>query len=202
MSDIEPPIPSPWEKRLSSREKRFYFFNPQTGETSWIFPKAPTPAVGGNPPAKRLKTESIAPAPSTVGGSQQEQPHVNSVALVPSTVSSYPVISSAHNLTPGSNIWVDPALQVNEYMRKVYETGYIVDDDGTKIKVASTVNPAEGKQVYNVIKDNKFRNTLEIGLANGASTVYICQALKDINEGGTHIAVDPFQDVQVTLPLV
>ena len=38
-------------------------------------------------------------------------------------------------------------------------------------------------------------NTLEVGMANGMSTLFIAQGVKD-NGGGTHTCIDPFQSTQ------
>ena len=44
--------------------------------------------------------------------------------------------------------------------------------------------------------NNKYINTLEIGLAMGASAVWICQAHKDNMTQGKHVAIDPNQTTQ------
>ena len=54
----------------------------------------------------------------------------------------------------------------------------------------------EGRTLYNLVKDNKFTRTLEIGFAMGTSAVWICQAFKDGGLKGTHIAIDPNQTSQ------
>lgn len=47
--------------------------------------------------------------------------------------------------------------------------------------------------LYNLVKKRRPARTLEIGMAYAASTLFICEALRE-NGGGRHIAMDPFQD--------
>lgn len=54
------------------------------------------------------------------------------------------------------------------------------------------IPPAEGELLYSLVRFLRPHATLEIGLANGISAVYIAQALCD-NQGGQHLAIDPFQ---------
>ena len=48
--------------------------------------------------------------------------------------------------------------------------------------------------MYSLIIKNNLKKTLEIGFAFGISTIYICQAHKDLNNSvNSHIVIDPFQ---------
>ena len=99
------------------------------------------------------------------------------------------------------NIYQDPKYQVHKYIKKIYDQNYIKDMNNNKIKITSHVNPKEGLHLYKVIKKYKLKNTLEIGFANGISTLYILSALhenmkKDCEHKYTHTAVDPYQTKQ------
>lgn len=52
-----------------------------------------------------------------------------------------------------------------------------------------------GIKLYEVIKHNNVRNSLEIGFAFGLSTLFMCQSHKDKGYG-SHTAVDPCQSVE------
>jgi predicted O-methyltransferase YrrM len=56
----------------------------------------------------------------------------------------------------------------------------------------SRIIPAEGMWLYQLCREVKPQNTLEIGLGYGFSTVYILAALS-ANGVGHHTAIDPFQ---------
>ncbi|MFI0432686.1 MAG: class I SAM-dependent methyltransferase [Candidatus Nanopelagicales bacterium] len=61
-------------------------------------------------------------------------------------------------------------------------------DDSTRISVE------EGMAIFSLCSTGDVADTLEVGLAYGFSTVYLLAALAD-NGGGSHTAVDPYQDV-------
>lgn len=82
-----------------------------------------------------------------------------------------------------------------DVIRQLYATGKTTAGDGTEKKLVSAVNPVEGKHLYDIVRSNGFTRTLEVGMANGMSTLHIGQAVKD-NGGGMHVALDPFQNTQ------
>lgn len=60
------------------------------------------------------------------------------------------------------------------------------------IEPATGISPAEGIWLYDLCRRTKARNTLEIGLAYGFSTLYFLAALAARN-GGRHTSIDPLQ---------
>jgi predicted O-methyltransferase YrrM len=50
----------------------------------------------------------------------------------------------------------------------------------------------EGDYLYSLVRQRRPALTVEVGLANGLSALFIAAALRD-NGAGTHIAIDPFQ---------
>ena len=54
------------------------------------------------------------------------------------------------------------------------------------------VTTADGMYLYNLARQVKPRQTLEIGLAEGFSMMYVLAALEE-NGQGTHVAIDPFE---------
>lgn len=96
----------------------------------------------------------------------------------------------------GTDMWTRNDIQVNQVLAKTYRDGFIIDAKGVKQKFKDITNPLQGRHMYNMIVDNKFTHTLEVGLAMGASACWITQAHKDNNLNGHHIAIDPNQTAQ------
>ena len=83
---------------------------------------------------------------------------------------------------------------MNELLRAIYATGRVEDRYGGSIDCFPTsISLETGTLLYDLVRDNKFSRTLEIGMAYGMSALFICQALKD-NGPGSHTAIDPAQD--------
>jgi len=51
----------------------------------------------------------------------------------------------------------------------------VVTPSGKVNKISAAVGPYEGIHLYQLVLDNKFTRTLEVGMANGLSTLFICQ---------------------------
>ena len=95
------------------------------------------------------------------------------------------------------DIYARQDLMVNGTIKQIYTSGSVTGADGEQIKFTSGVGPAEGFHMYTQVKNLGATKTLEIGCANGMSTLYIAQALRDL--GGSdrmHTAIDPFQTTQ------
>src|SRR5262245_56532486 len=58
------------------------------------------------------------------------------------------------------------------------------------------VDPQEGQFLAHIIDTVKPRVTLEIGMAYGVSTLYLCEALERLPHPVRHIVMDPFQTAQ------
>lgn len=84
---------------------------------------------------------------------------------------------------------------MNDVIRSIFDTGKIVDDTGRATAIVPTgISKRDGEALYNCIFANKATRTIETGFAYGISTLFICQALRDLGSGH-HIAIDPFEDV-------
>ncbi len=64
---------------------------------------------------------------------------------------------------------------MNDQIQNVYKKGKVVTADGRIKKLGSAVSPVEGKHLYDVVRLNGYTRTLEIGMANGLSTLYMAQ---------------------------
>jgi len=93
-----------------------------------------------------------------------------------------------------SHIFSMKVLQPNAVIQEIYKKGEIVVQ-GKKEKLTSAVSPLEGYHLYWLIKANRYKLVIEVGLANGLSSLYMLQAMKE-NRKGRLISVDPFQKTQ------
>ena len=83
---------------------------------------------------------------------------------------------------------------VNAVIQEIYSSGLVRDAQGaTYPHDSSSVTFQAGALLYAFIREMKPARTIEIGLAYGLSSLFICQALSD-NGRGDHMAIDPFQE--------
>ncbi|HKQ78064.1 MAG TPA: class I SAM-dependent methyltransferase [Blastocatellia bacterium] len=81
---------------------------------------------------------------------------------------------------------------MNSVLSNILETGLVQCPDGQIVKAHSAITRQEGEFLQNIIDEAKPRLSLEIGLAYGVSSLFICDALARI-PGARHIIVDPAQ---------
>jgi predicted O-methyltransferase YrrM len=83
---------------------------------------------------------------------------------------------------------------MNDVIERIRESGYVADaEGGTYEAKASAVTFEAGALLYDFIRAVKPARTLEIGMAYGISTLFICQAHRD-NGSGSHTVIDPFEE--------
>jgi len=84
-------------------------------------------------------------------------------------------------------------MDLNPVLQEIYATGKVCDAEGTGYEALPTsLFQAEGEALYETLKKHDARRVLEIGVAYGVSTLFICQALREMG-GGELIGLDPFQ---------
>ena len=82
---------------------------------------------------------------------------------------------------------------MNEVIRSIYSTGSVKDADGRSYPHdVSSVTFEAGQLLYEFVRAHKPLKTLEVGMAYGISTLFICQAHRD-NGCGHHTAIDPYE---------
>jgi predicted O-methyltransferase YrrM len=79
---------------------------------------------------------------------------------------------------------------MNPVLAEILSTKRVLKRDGTTIPLDYNISDSEGTALQRLIREVKPRVTLEIGMAYGISTLYICEALKDVG-GERHIVIDP-----------
>lgn len=83
---------------------------------------------------------------------------------------------------------------MNSVLEHIYEIGRVEDSEGNLIDPFPAATPLKiGMFLDETIQKYKLKNTLEIGMAYGLSSLFICQAHHDAGSGN-HIAIDPFQE--------
>lgn len=87
------------------------------------------------------------------------------------------------------------AQSPNAIISDFYSTGYVKDHESKLINdlVQSAIPHDQGMALYNWIRMTGPKRTLEIGMAYGLSTLFICQAHFDNSKDGHHVAIDPKQ---------
>ena len=83
---------------------------------------------------------------------------------------------------------------MNQVLEEILKSGFVQSTDGDLIKLDSNVTLEEGNFLSEIIAQIKPKGTLEIGLANGISALFICEAIKKIPHRHHHIIVDPNQN--------
>ncbi len=78
-------------------------------------------------------------------------------------------------------------------IEEAFSTRQIPTASGQKIPMGVYIPREEGDFLYSIVRHVRPQRTIEVGLANGLSAVFIAQALRD-NGTGRHTAIDPFQN--------
>jgi predicted O-methyltransferase YrrM len=82
---------------------------------------------------------------------------------------------------------------MNSVIEEIYKSGKTTLPDGNVRKLSAAISVSEGAAISRIIAENPLiRNTLEVGCANGLSSLHICQALQG-RPGAMHTIVDAFQ---------
>lgn len=82
----------------------------------------------------------------------------------------------------------------NKHLKNIFESYMVKDKSGQSHKFHSNIHQKYGEFMYELVRDNKFDKTLEVGMAYGTSAMYLCQGIALFN--GKHISLDPFQSTQ------
>jgi predicted O-methyltransferase YrrM len=76
---------------------------------------------------------------------------------------------------------------------RLLRTGTVVDDSGNVSPLHSFTSKEQGEYLQEIVKATSAKVTLEIGLAYGISTLFICEALQK-QHGLRHYVIDPYQE--------
>jgi predicted O-methyltransferase YrrM len=84
---------------------------------------------------------------------------------------------------------------MNEVLKEILDTK-TVQDGNERLPLHSEMTPEEGEIISTVFSEIKPQRSLEVGLAYGVSTLYVCDALSEIGTQWDHIVIDPHQTTQ------
>lgn len=80
----------------------------------------------------------------------------------------------------------------NPVLERILKEGTVSDDYGNVRPLGVNISREEGEFLQRIIRELRPSVTFEVGLAYGVSTLYICQALREVG-GRRHIVCDPDQ---------
>jgi predicted O-methyltransferase YrrM len=82
---------------------------------------------------------------------------------------------------------------MNALLESIYRTGLVQDGQGnSSCPFPISLPQAEGQSLHDLLLRENLERTLEIGLANGLSCLFFCQA-HEVRGSGRHTAIDPWQ---------
>jgi hypothetical protein len=86
-------------------------------------------------------------------------------------------------------------LPPNEILREILSCGFVVDDDGKRRPLYAGISPLHAATLYHAVLKFRPKQVVEIGMCLGISTLSILTALKELDEGGRLISIDPLQSI-------
>jgi predicted O-methyltransferase YrrM len=84
------------------------------------------------------------------------------------------------------------AFTMNEVLRSIIFSKSVVTEDGIRRPLHSAISREEGDFIQEMIRSVRPKVSLEVGCAYGVSSLYICEALRDVG-AEKHIVIDPYQ---------
>jgi hypothetical protein len=166
------PIEEAWVEKHSTKHQKQYWYNTATGESTWVRPV--TSQAGGQPdsnqpPPKRVRLENESIGATAVVTSSYKPPVSGSAEdAILIRARDLPPPRIVTDLPPSTqSMWERSDIMVNDYLAATYKSGSIVDSKGVTQKFKDITNPIQGRHLYNLVTENKFTRTLEVGLAMG-----------------------------------
>jgi predicted O-methyltransferase YrrM len=84
---------------------------------------------------------------------------------------------------------------MNEILNDIVRTGRVRSKTGEQIENITGITPDEGELLKRLVREQKPRVSLEVGLAFGTSALYLCDALAEVGAVRHHI-IDPNQSTE------
>src|SRR5262249_39072927 len=81
----------------------------------------------------------------------------------------------------------------NDVLDDMYTTGHTATSSGTLVSLNSVVVPENANALYGLVRRERPRLVLEVGLGQGTTALAIASGLLD-NRSGRLVSIDPFQD--------
>jgi predicted O-methyltransferase YrrM len=80
---------------------------------------------------------------------------------------------------------------MNKLLKEIFEKKEFLSENNEIIKIHSETSKEQCEFLQNVIRENNFKKSIEIGFAFGMSTLAITEEI--VNNGGSHLVIDKFQ---------
>jgi predicted O-methyltransferase YrrM len=81
---------------------------------------------------------------------------------------------------------------MNEVLRSIIFSKSVVTKDGITRPLEGNISQKEGEFIQEMIRSVRPQVSLEVGCAYGVSSLYICEALREVG-ADKHIVIDPYQ---------
>ncbi len=81
---------------------------------------------------------------------------------------------------------------MNETLENILNTKKYTNKSGITVDIHSFTSKAQCLYLQNIIKENKFESSIEIGFAFGTSTLAITEEI--VKNGGKHIVIDKYEN--------
>ena len=81
---------------------------------------------------------------------------------------------------------------MNEVLRSILSSRSVITEDGIVRQLHSNISEEEGSFIQGIIREVRPQVSLEVGCAYGVSSLYICEALREVN-AVKHIIIDSHQ---------
>ncbi len=88
------------------------------------------------------------------------------------------------------------ALTGSEFAKEIEQRGFVDTPSGERIRLHSSIGSGQGEFLAGLVQQVKPAQSVEIGVAFGLSTLYICEKLS-LQAQKTHVLSDPFQNDEV-----
>jgi predicted O-methyltransferase YrrM len=83
---------------------------------------------------------------------------------------------------------------MNALLQEILATREVQTLDNETIPLMSGIHRSIGECIQELIREVGANTTLETGLAQGISTLYICEALTETSAAPRHITIDPYEN--------
>jgi predicted O-methyltransferase YrrM len=81
---------------------------------------------------------------------------------------------------------------MNGVLQSILSSGSVITEDGETRTLRASISRQEGEFLQEMIRSTRPQVSVEVGCAYGISSLYICEALREIN-ATKHIIMDPYQ---------
>lgn len=87
-------------------------------------------------------------------------------------------------------------LEQNSVLREIFSTRTTIDGNGEVVPLHSFIDSATAEALYRHVRKQKPRVAVEVGMANGISSLAILTALEENGGEGRLVSIDPNQSTQ------